>query len=181
MLNKATFAGGCFWCTEAVFRQVPGVKSVTPGYTGGVTANPAYEQVCSGRTGHAEAVEIEFDDEVVSYENLLRLFFATHDPTTPNRQGHDVGTQYRSAVFWHFPEQEAALARIIDELRPTLPPDVQIVTQSQPAATFYPAETEHHRYYELNPYAPYCRAVIAGKVMKGEQVLAALQLRGLTD
>lgn len=181
MLNKATFAGGCFWCTEAVFSRVPGVVSVLPGYTGGHDSHPDYESVCSGHSGHAEAVEITFDDSKVSYDNLLRLFFATHDPTTRDRQGHDVGSQYRSAVFCHDPQQQAAVARIIAELRPTLAAGQEIVTDISDATTFYPAEAEHHRYYQLNPHAPYCRAVVAAKVMKAEHALQQLQQQGLTD
>jgi len=162
--ESATLAGGCFWCTEAVLTELKGVISVVPGYTGGTTADPTYEEVCTGRTGHAEAVDVVFDPAVISYADLLGIFFATHDPTTPNRQGADVGTQYRSAIFTRSADQERAAreaARAAAEIwgRP-------IVTEIVPLSRFYPAEEYHHQYFRRNPTAGYCRAVIAPKVAK---------------
>jgi peptide-methionine (S)-S-oxide reductase len=144
--EKATFAAGCFWGVEAAFRQVPGVRATRVGYTGGSAERPSYEDVCTGRTGHAEAVEVEFDPERVTYEKLLDVFWNEHDPTTPNRQGPDVGTQYRSAVFFHSPEQEAA-ARASRE-RAQARHRKEIVTEITPAAEFWPAEEYHQRYLE---------------------------------
>jgi peptide-methionine (S)-S-oxide reductase len=152
-LEKATFAAGCFWHVEATFRKVPGVVSVTSGYTGGTTENPSYEQVCSDRTGHAEAVEIEYDPARVSYDTLLDVFWAEHDPTTPNRQGWDVGSQYRSAIFYHTPEQRAAAIASKNRLEKSGRYARPIVTQIVPAATFYKAEEYHQRYYEKHPEA----------------------------
>ena len=162
----ATLAGGCFWCLEAVYRDVRGVESVTSGYMGGGSENPTYEQVCGGRTGHAEVVQIEFDPAAVSFRELLQIFFVIHDPTTLNRQGNDVGTQYRSAIFFHTPEQK----RIADEVIAALTREAlysrPIVTEVTPAVTFYPAESYHQEYFERNPRQPYCQAVVAPKVAK---------------
>lgn len=162
----ATLAGGCFWCTEAVFKDLRGVEKVTSGYCGGQTPNPTYQQVCSGRTGHAEAVQITFDPEVISYEDLLRVFMTTHDPTTLNRQGHDIGTQYRSAIFYHSDDQKAAAESVIAVMDRANVWDNRIVTEIAPFKAFYPAEDYHHDYYAQNPNQPYCQVVIAPKVAK---------------
>ena len=162
----ATLAGGCFWCLEAVYLQLKGVEKVESGYAGGSVPNPSYEQVCSGRTGHAEVVQVTFDPQVVSYEDLLKIFFTIHDPTTLNRQGYDIGTQYRSAIFYHSPEQKATAERVIAELEAQHLWNDPIVTQVVPVDTFYKAEEYHQRYYERNPNQGYCRAVVAPKVAK---------------
>ena len=164
--ETATLAGGCFWCLEAVFERLKGVRQVVSGYTGGRHPNPSYEAVCTGATGHAEAVQITFDPEEISYRELLELFFAFHDPTTLNRQGADVGTQYRSAVFYHTPEQLAQAERVIAELTAEAVFDDPIVTEVKPLEAFYPAEEYHRDYYRRNPNQGYCRAVIAPKVAK---------------
>ena len=161
-----TLAGGCFWCLEAVYDQVKGVESVESGYMGGRVANPSYRQVCGGQTGHAEVVRITFDPQVVSFRDLLNIFFTIHDPTTLNRQGADVGTQYRSAIFYHTPEQQAAAKAVIAELEAArLWPD-PIVTELAPAQTFYIAEDYHQEYFAHNGGQPYCQAVVAPKVAK---------------
>jgi peptide-methionine (S)-S-oxide reductase len=162
----ATLAGGCFWCLDAVYRDVRGVEKVESGYTGGRRPHPTYEQVCTGVTGHAEAVRLTFDPDAVSYRDLLRVFFAIHDPTTPNRQGADVGTQYRSAVFWHSPEQEAAVRDVVRELTEAGVFGAPVVTEIAKAAEFYPAEEYHQDYWRRNPGQGYCRAVIDPKVAK---------------
>jgi peptide-methionine (S)-S-oxide reductase len=155
--SKATFAGGCFWCTEAVYAQIKGVQSVTSGYIGGQNANPTYEQVCTGRTGHAEAVEIEYDPQQVAYEKLLEVFFSTHDPTTKNRQGADVGTQYRSGVYYHDDAQKKTAEAVIAKLDAARVFPSRIVTEVMPAATFYPAEKYHQDYFANNPHSPTVR------------------------
>ena len=163
---KATFGGGCFWCTEAVYAQIKGVTRVTSGYIGGHVENPTYKQVCSGLTGYAEAVEIEYDPTVVAYEKLLEIFFSTHDPTTLNRQGADVGTQYRSAIFYHNDEQKKTAQQVIIQLNAAKVFLSKIVTKLEPATVFYPAEDYHQDYFAINGYQPYCQAVIAPKVAK---------------
>lgn len=161
----ATLAGGCFWCTEAIYQQVAGVKAVESGYIGGTVANPTYEEVCGGRTGHAEAIRVTFDPEVVSYDALLDIFFATHDPTTLNRQGNDIGTQYRSAIFPHDAEQEAAARAGIE--RAQADQTSPIVTTIEPLATWYPAENYHQDYWaRVGDRNPYCMAVIPPKLQK---------------
>jgi peptide-methionine (S)-S-oxide reductase len=162
----ATLAGGCFWCLEAAFEQLQGVKRLISGYTGGHVANPSYSQVCNGTTGHAEAVQITFDPDVISFRELLEVFFSIHDPTTVNRQGADIGTQYRSAIFYHTPEQKAEAERLIGELESSPALGQPIVTEVEPFAVFYQAEEYHQRYYRKNPEQPYCRAVIAPKLAK---------------
>ena len=162
----ATLAGGCFWCLEAVYRELRGVERVVSGYAGGSKASPTYQEVCAGTTGHAEAVEITFDPQVVSYRELLEVFFTIHDPTTLNRQGADVGTQYRSAIFYHSPEQRAAAEEVLARLTADGVWDAPIVTELVPAPEFYPAEDYHQEYFERNPAQPYCRAVVAPKVAK---------------
>ena len=166
MQEIATFAGGCFWCQEAVFQPLRGVEKVVSGYLGGTTPNPSYEAVCSGLTGHAEAIQLNFDPEVISYRELLELFFAFHDPTTLNRQGPDEGTQYRSAIFYHSPEQKAEAERVIREFESAGTFGARIVTEVAPAGTFYPAEQYHQDYYRQNPEKAYCRAMITPKVAK---------------
>ncbi|MGK7389270.1 MAG: peptide-methionine (S)-S-oxide reductase MsrA [Candidatus Cyclobacteriaceae bacterium M2_1C_046] len=162
----ATFAGGCFWCTEAVFNQLEGVKEVTSGYTGGKVKDPSYREVCGGRTGHAEAVQVKFDPDVISYDNLLDIFFATHDPTTLNRQGADVGTHYRSAIFYHNEEQHKLILQKIKDLTKTEVFDDPIVTEILEAKAFYTAEEAHQDYYEQNQEQPYCAMVINPKLSK---------------
>jgi peptide-methionine (S)-S-oxide reductase len=160
----ATLAGGCFWCLEAVYEQVRGVTGVKSGYAGGPTSNPTYEQVCSGSTGHAEVVQVTFDPESVSYRDILEIFFATHDPTTLNRQGADVGTQYRSAIYTHSDEQAEAARNLVAELDGQGLWDAPIVTEITPADRFYPAERYHDEYYRRNPNQPYCHLVIGPKL-----------------
>jgi peptide-methionine (S)-S-oxide reductase len=164
--ETATLAGGCFWCLEAVFQPLKGVDRVASGYTGGAVGRPTYEDVCTGTTGHAEAVQVTFDPAVLSYRELLELFFAFHDPTTLNRQGSDVGTQYRSSIFFQTAEQERIARELVAELeRERVFPD-PIVTEVVPLREWYPAEAYHQRYYQQNPDRMYCRAVIAPKVAK---------------
>lgn len=165
-MEEATFGNGCFWCTEAVFQNLEGVTDVKSGYSGGSIKNPSYREVCTGRTGHAEVLRITFDSQKISYATLLEVFFATHDPTTLNRQGGDVGTQYRSVIFYHNPEQKrlAELAKkAADESGTWNDP---IVTAIEPLTNYYPAEDYHENYFLNNPEAPYCQAVILPKVEK---------------
>ncbi|HVU06862.1 MAG TPA: peptide-methionine (S)-S-oxide reductase MsrA [Thermodesulfobacteriota bacterium] len=164
--EKAVFANGCFWCTEAVFSMLKGVISVKPGYTGGTKVDPTYDEVSTGRTGHAEAIEIEYDPSAVSYDDLLAVFFNTHDPTTLNRQGADVGTQYRSAIFYADDRQRQKAAGLIKELNDARAYDKPVVTDIRPLDTFYEAEDYHHDYYKNNKSAPYCQIVIAPKLEK---------------
>ena len=165
-MATATLAGGCFWCTEAVFQRLRGVESVVSGYTGGERANPTYEEVCTGRTGHAEAVQIAFDPAQISFEDLLGVFFQTHDPTTLNRQGADVGTQYRSAIFYHDDEQKETAERVIRELNDSKQFDGPIVTELAPAGEYYVAEDYHMDFYNRNREYGYCRVVIDPKMQK---------------
>jgi len=169
----ATFAGGCFWCIETVFNQLRGVESAVSGYMGGHTANPTYTDICNGDTGHAEVVQVRFDPAVISYRELLEIFFTLHDPTQLNRQGNDVGTQYRSAIFWHAPEQKAEAEAVIAELTSTRQFDTPIVTEVTAATTFYPAEDYHQGYFDSNPNQPYCQFVVAPKVVKAREKYAA--------
>jgi len=162
----ATLAGGCFWCLEAVFEQLRGVEKVESGYTGGHLPNASYKQVCSGATGHAEVVQVTFDPGAISFRELLEVFFGTHDPTTKDRQGADVGTQYRSAIFYHSPEQKRVAEELIAELTAEEIWDLPIVTEVVPAAEFIKAEDYHQGYYRGNPEQPYCQAVVAPKVAK---------------
>ena len=172
----ATLGAGCFWCVDTLFRELRGVTSVVSGYAGGTRANPSYEQVCTGATGHAEVVQITFDPQQISYHDLLEVFFSVHDPTTPNRQGADVGTQYRSVIFAHSPEQRMTAEQTIAEVNAQKIWDDPIVTQVVDAAPFYPAEDYHQNYYTKNPNQGYCRVVIAPKVAKfRSQQLARLQ------
>jgi peptide-methionine (S)-S-oxide reductase len=162
----ATLAGGCFWCTDAIFRDLKGVDKVDSGYAGGAVPNPSYEQVCSGRTGHAEAIQITFDPKVISFHDLLVIFFTTHDPTTLNRQGADAGTQYRSAVFTHSEEQKQVAEQVIKEITAEKLYRDPIVTEVTPFTNFYAAEGYHQDYYANNPNQGYCRIVIEPKVTK---------------
>jgi peptide-methionine (S)-S-oxide reductase len=162
----ATLGGGCFWCLEAVFVELRGVERAESGYAGGRVPNPTYHQVCTGATGHAEVVQVTFDPEELSYRDLLRVFFAIHDPTTLNRQGADVGTQYRSVIFTHSPEQERTAREVIAELAASGLWDRPIVTEVVPFEAFYPAEEYHRDYFERNPEQGYCRVVVAPKVAK---------------
>jgi peptide-methionine (S)-S-oxide reductase len=162
----ATLAGGCFWCLEAVYDGMKGVESVESGYMGGRTPNPTYEQVCGGETGHAEIVRITFDPAAVSYKELLEVFFVIHDPTTLNRQGNDAGTQYRSAIFYHTPQQKADAEELIARLNAAKLWGRPIVTEVTPATTFHMAEGYHQEYFARNPNQPYCQAVVAPKVAK---------------
>ena len=173
-LQTAVFAGGCFWCTEAVFQKLRGVKSVLPGYAGGTVDNPTYEQVSSGNSGHAEVIKFEYDPEVISYQDLLAVFFATHDPTTLNRQGGDVGTQYRSAIFYSTEQEKQAAQDFIHKLTTDgVFPD-PIVTTLEPLTKFYEAEDYHKNYYERNQGAAYCQVVINPKLKKLKEKFASL-------
>ena len=162
----ATLAGGCFWCLESVFQQVHGVAQVVSGYSGGHVAQPSYQQVCSETTGHAEAVQVIFDSQVIAYREILDIFFAIHDPTTLNRQGYDVGASYRSAIFYHSPEQQITASEAIVELDEAQIWSSPIVTEVTPLSTFYPAEDYHQQFYLKNKYQPYCQMVISPKLAK---------------
>ena len=166
MKETIVLAAGCFWCTEAVFQRIQGVTEVVPGYTGGTIKNPAYREVCSGRTGHAEGVQITYDPSVVSIEMLLEIYFATHDPTTLNRQANDVGTQYRSAIFYTSEAQRNSALQVIRLLNDKNVFDEPIVTQVEPLRVFYPAEVAHHEYYNNNKSQPYCQVMIDPKLKK---------------
>jgi peptide-methionine (S)-S-oxide reductase len=162
----ATLAGGCFWCLEAIFREVDGVEDVVPGYTGGTTVNPTYQEVCTSKTGHAEAVQLTFNPGEISYREILQILFSVHDPTTLNRQGEDVGTQYRSAIFYHKDRQRAIAEAVIGELNEAHLWKKPIVTQVVPLDKFYPAEDYHREYFWRHPEQSYCQAVISPKVSK---------------
>jgi peptide-methionine (S)-S-oxide reductase len=162
----ATLGGGCFWCTEAVFSQLQGVVKVESGYSGGTVPNPTYREVCSGLTGHAEAEQVTFDPQVISYREVLEMFFATHDPTTLNRQGAEVGTQYRSVIFYHDDAQKQTAAQVLQELNAAKIWDAPIVTEVAPFKMFYRAEDYHQEYFANNPNQPYCQVVISPKVAK---------------
>jgi peptide-methionine (S)-S-oxide reductase len=172
MPEVATLAGGCFWCLEAVFEQLQGVERVESGYAGGSMADPTYKQVCNGNTGHAEVVQVTFDPAVISYRDILEVFFAIHDPTTLNRQGADVGTQYRSAVFYHSPEQKKVAEELLTELNKEGVWSKPIVTEVAPLSKFFVAEDYHQGYFRGNPGQPYCAAVINPKVAKFRQKFA---------
>jgi peptide-methionine (S)-S-oxide reductase len=165
-LETATLAAGCFWCVEAVFDDLRGVEDVVSGYSGGQTENPTYTEVCSESTGHAEVVQIRFDPEEISYDDILHVFFAVHDPTTLNRQGNDIGTSYRSAIFYHNEEQKRIAEEVIDKLDDANIWDEPIVTEVTEFSNFYPAEDYHQEYFANNPTQPYCAAVVAPKVAK---------------
>ena len=165
-LELATLGGGCFWCTEAVFSELKGIEKVESGYSGGTVQNPSYEQVCDGDTGHAEVVQLTFDPYIISYKDILDIFFSVHDPTTLNRQGADVGTQYRSVIFFHDAEQKAVAEDTIERVEKSGIWGKPIVTQIVPFETFYRAENYHQNYFKTNPNQPYCSVVIAPKVAK---------------
>ncbi|MBS1787753.1 MAG: peptide-methionine (S)-S-oxide reductase MsrA [Acidobacteria bacterium] len=169
----ATLAGGCFWCLEAVFVELRGVEKVVSGYMGGQTQNPTYKQVCYGNTGHAEVVQIAFDPQIITFKELLEVFFTIHDPTTLNRQGADMGTQYRSAIFYHSEEQRTITEQVIAEMTAAGIWRDPIVTEVTAAPEFYPAEDYHQDYFANNPYQPYCMAVVAPKVAKARQKFLA--------
>ena len=165
-LEVATLAGGCFWCIEAVFLEVDGVENVIPGYTGGTTVNPSYQQVCTDETGHAEAVQVTFDTAMISYREILEIFFSIHDPTTLNQQGADTGTQYRSAIFYHNEQQKAIAEELTGRLNKARLWKKPIVTQIAPLDKFYPAENYHREYFSRHPEQAYCQIVISPKVNK---------------
>lgn len=169
-IETATLGGGCFWCTEAVFQELRGVTKVESGYTGGSVPNPTYEQICEGTTGHAEVVRLEFDPEVVSYREILEIFFTIHDPTTLNRQGNDVGTQYRSVIYYHSPEQQETAKQVIACMASVW--DAPIVTELSPAQTYYKAEDYHQNYFRQHPMQGYCAFVVAPKVAKFRKTYA---------
>jgi peptide-methionine (S)-S-oxide reductase len=173
MTQTAVLGGGCFWCVEAAFNQLQGVQRVVSGYMGGRIQNPTYEQVCSGRTGHVEVAEITFDPDVISYQDVLEVFFTAHDPTTLNRQGNDVGEQYRSVIFYRDDEQRKAAEKFIAELTKEHAFKDPIVTTVEPASTFYPAEEYHQDYFKNHPYQPYCMFVVSPKVKKIREKFAA--------
>ncbi len=176
-LKTATFGAGCFWCVEAVFQKLHGVRRVVSGYSGGEVANPSYRQVCDGTTGHAEVIEVTYNPEEISFEDLLHVFWRTHDPTTLNRQGNDFGTQYRSAIFYHDDEQKIAAEQSKQETDALNLWPKPIVTEISPVAKFYPAENYHQDYYNLNSSQPYCRAVIDPKIRKLMQMAGAGEVR----
>lgn len=169
MIETITLAGGCFWCTEAVFSIIKGVEKIEPGYTGGSTANPTYEQVSSGTTGHAEAVQINFETKIISLREILEIFFSTHDPTSINRQGMDIGTQYRSAIFYHNEEQKKIIEKVISDLDSQKIWELPIVTKVEPLKIFYKAESYHKGYFKKHPKQAYCQVVIKPKLIKLRQ------------
>jgi len=168
-LETATLAAGCFWCVEAVFDDLRGVESVESGYSGGHTINPTYQQVCSETTGHAEVIQLKFDLNVISFKEILQVFFAVHDPTTLNRQGNDVGSSYRSSIFYHSDEQRRIAEKVVEEVEAEAVYDSPIVTEIKPFDKFYVAENYHQEYFANNPNQPYCAAVVAPKVAKFRQ------------
>jgi peptide-methionine (S)-S-oxide reductase len=174
MNETIVFGGGCFWCTEAVFKMIKGVQSVLPGYSGGTVPNPTYEQVCGGTTGHAEAVQIVYDPKIVSLRSLLTVFFGSHDPTTKNRQGADVGTQYRSVIFYSTPEQKKEIEKYVAEVNASNKFGDPIVTEVEPLQKFYVAENYHQDYFANNPQNPYCAVLINPKLEKVQKEFANL-------
>ena len=169
-MQMATFGGGCFWCVEAVIQRLKGVGKVVSGYTGGITKNPTYREICNGDTGHAEVIQVTFDADIITYDELLAIFMTSHDPTTLNRQGADYGTQYRSVIYYHNEEQKAVAEEVIAIINPSF--DNKIVTEISPLDVFYPAETYHQDYYNQNNSAGYCNAVITPKVNKLRKMYA---------
>ena len=165
-LEIATLGGGCFWCIEPIFDELIGVQKVVSGYTGGAKESPTYKEVCYGNTGHAEVIDVYFDPKIISYDDILRIFFHVHDPTTLNRQGNDIGTQYRSSIFYHSEAQKQSAQKIIEEIEKSKLWDSKIVTEVTTFARFYPAEDYHQQYYKFNGHAPYCQYIIAPKMSK---------------
>lgn len=165
-MEVATLAGGCFWCTEAIFRMLRGVASVESGYSGGNTKSPSYEDVCTGQTGHAEAIQINFDQNIIPFTKIIEIFFHLHDPTTLNRQGNDVGTQYRSVIFYHSEQQKKEAEEVLGKIEKEKIYQSPIVTKIEPFTNFYKAESDHQRFYEKNPEYGYCRVVIDPKIRK---------------
>ena len=170
--ERTTLGGGCFWCLEAVFERVEGVLAVRSGYSGGASSDPTYQEVCAGRSGHAEVVEVHFDPSIITFKEILEIFFAIHDPTTLNQQGADVGTQYRSVIFHHSDEQRALAAEVMRDLQAQGLWDAEVVTELVPLDTFYAAEAHHQEYFRNNPQQPYCQIVVAPKVSKFRQRFA---------
>jgi len=166
VVGRAVLGGGCFWCLEALFKRIDGILTATSGYAGGSVSHPSYEQVCTGQTGHAEVVQLEFDTSKIDYERIIRLFFASHDPTTVDRQGADVGSQYRSVIFHHDPEQKRVAEKVIKDINTSRQLQKPIVTELAPFQDFWKAEDHHQDYYDKHPYAGYCRIVIAPKLQK---------------
>ncbi len=179
MVNKVVFGGGCFWCTEAVFRMLRGVSKVESGYAGGKKENPSYEQVSGGATGHAEVIRVTYDPSIISFEDLLTVFFGSHDPTTPNRQGADVGEQYRSVIFYNDEDEKRIAEKIIKEVDESLKDGTRVVTQLVPFEAFYTAESYHQDYFKNNTSAPYCQIIIEPKVVKVRKRFAELTLPSL--
>jgi peptide-methionine (S)-S-oxide reductase len=173
-IDKVTMGCGCFWCSETVFQQLKGVETVTPGYSGGATSQPGYEQVCSGNTGHAEVLQIRFDSDVISFRTLLQVFFNIHDPTTLNRQCADVGTQYRSVIFYHNDEQKIEAGKVITEIEALEQKGYSIVTEVKPLDIFYEAEKYHHNYYNMHSSQAYCQTVISPKLSKLQKRFSSL-------
>lgn len=173
-MNTAVFGGGCFWCTEAIFQMLKGVSKVESGYAGGKMERPSYEAVSSGETGHAEVIRVTYDPAVISYEDLLTVFFGSHDPTTPNRQGADVGTQYRSVILYSTEEEKTTAERISKEIQESLKDGTRVVTQILPLEEFFPAESYHQNYFKENTSAPYCQVVIEPKIEKVKKRFAEL-------
>lgn len=173
-MAQAVFGGGCFWCTEAVFAMLKGVSKVEPGYAGGKLEKPTYERVSAGDTGHAEVIRVTYDPTIISYEDLLTVFFGSHDPTTPNRQGGDVGEQYRSVILYATDEERTTAERVAKEIQDSLTDGARVVTQLVPLGTFYPAEDYHKNYYAQNTSAPYCQLVIEPKIEKVRKRFAQL-------
>ena len=171
-IETATFGAGCFWCVEAIFKEAKGVKEVMPGYAGGITENPTYREVCTGKTGHAEVTKIEYDPLIISYHDLLEIFWGIHDPTTLNRQGADIGTQYRSVIFYHNDDQKRTAEFYKEELNRINTFGQPVITEISPLKTFYPAENYHRNYYENNKNQPYCKIVIAPKLDKFRQAFS---------
>ncbi|HEX4880051.1 MAG TPA: peptide-methionine (S)-S-oxide reductase MsrA [Limnobacter sp.] len=173
-LEQATLGGGCFWCLEAVYSQLKGISKCESGYSGGHDPNPNYDKVCSGRSGHAEVVRLEFDPEIISYRKILAVFFAIHDPTTLNRQGNDVGPQYRSVIYFHNEEQHAVARAFVEDLESRKIYRDKVITELSPLINYYPAEQYHQEYFENNPMQPYCAYVVAPKVEKAEDLFGDL-------
>jgi peptide-methionine (S)-S-oxide reductase len=173
-MKTAVFGGGCFWCTEAVFQMLKGVSKVEPGYAGGERENPSYESVCEGNTGHAEVIRVTYDPNSITYEDLLTVFFGSHDPTTPNRQGNDVGTQYRSIILVNNPEEQEIAERMIADVQESLTDGTHVVTQVVPLVKFFPAEDYHKNYFKTNTSAPYCQLIIEPKIEKVRKRFAEL-------